>query len=119
GGVPRPRPPARHVPRHRAAEGAGSAGPPARRAGELRRPAARLRPRPERHVAPGGTAETRPGHGRRQPMRFGATRSQIYDAQKTARTRWTATEEDWSDSVRQEHGDGVVEPLDHLVAETL
>jgi hypothetical protein len=52
-------------------------------------------------------------------MRIGATRSQIYDAQKTGRARWTATEEDWDDSVRREHGEQVVDPLDQLVGETL
>lgn len=52
-------------------------------------------------------------------MRFGATRSQIYDAQKTARAKWTATESDWSDQVRREHGDSVVEPLDALTGDTL
>ena len=52
-------------------------------------------------------------------MRFGATRSQIYDAQKTARARWHATEDDWDDDVRREHGEHVWEPLDRLVSEAL
>ena len=52
-------------------------------------------------------------------MRFGATRSQIYDAQKTARAKWAATETDWSDQVRREHGDRVVDPLDALAGDTL
>jgi len=52
-------------------------------------------------------------------MRFGSTRSQIYDAQKTARAKWQATETDWSDSVRQRHEEQVVEPLDRAVSETL
>jgi hypothetical protein len=52
-------------------------------------------------------------------MRFGATRSQIYDAQKTARARWDGTETDWNDPVRREHGETIVEPLDALVGDTL
>lgn len=52
-------------------------------------------------------------------MRFGTTRSQIYDAQKTARAHWAATEDDWSDEVRREHGEKAWEPLDLTVADTL
>jgi hypothetical protein len=52
-------------------------------------------------------------------MRFGATRSQIYDAQKTARARWAATEDAWDDAVRREHGETVWEPLDAEVSDTL
>ncbi len=52
-------------------------------------------------------------------MRFGTTRSQIYDAQKTARAHWAATEADWDDAVRREHGERVVEPLDAAVSEVL
>jgi hypothetical protein len=52
-------------------------------------------------------------------MRFGATRSQIYDAQKTARARWEATGDEWDDAVRREHGETVVEPLDAAVSDTL
>ena len=52
-------------------------------------------------------------------MRFGTTRSQIYDAQKTARAHWLATETDWDDEVRRDHGEAVIEPLDQTVAETL
>jgi hypothetical protein len=52
-------------------------------------------------------------------MRIGATRSQIYDAQKTARAHWTRTEDDWDDAVRREHGEQVVEPLDRAVSDTL
>ena len=36
-------------------------------------------------------------------MRFGTTRSQIYDAQKTASAHWNATEDDWTDQVRRDH----------------
>lgn len=52
-------------------------------------------------------------------MRFGATRSQIYDAQKTARARWDGTEADWDDAVRREHGEKVVWPLDDAVSDAL
>ena len=52
-------------------------------------------------------------------MRFGATRSQIYDAQKTARARWAATEDVWDDQVRREHGETLWEPLDQNVSEAL
>ena len=52
-------------------------------------------------------------------MRFGTTRSQIYDAQKTARAKWVATEESWDDEVRRGHGENVVEPLDAAVSDAL
>ena len=52
-------------------------------------------------------------------MRFGATRSQIYDAQKTARAKWVGTEEAWDDEVRRDHGENVVEPLDAAVSDAL
>ena len=52
-------------------------------------------------------------------MRFGTTRSQIYDAQKTARAHWAATEDEWTDEVRMEHAENVWEPLDHDVGDTL
>lgn len=52
-------------------------------------------------------------------MRFGTTRSQIYDAQKTARAQWLATEEFWNDEVHREHGETCVEPLDAAVSEVL
>ncbi len=52
-------------------------------------------------------------------MKFGATRSQIYDAQKTARAKWIAIEEGWSDEVRRTHGENVVEPLDEAVSDAL
>lgn len=52
-------------------------------------------------------------------MRFGTTRSQLYDAQKTARAHWAATGDEWDDAVRREHGEQVVEPLDQTVSDTL
>lgn len=52
-------------------------------------------------------------------MRFGTTRSQIYDAQKTARAKWDATQDVWDDDVRRAHGETVVEPLDAAVGDAL
>ena len=52
-------------------------------------------------------------------MRFGATRSQIYDAQKTARAKWDATQDAWDDEVRRKHGETVIEPLDVAVSDAL
>lgn len=52
-------------------------------------------------------------------MRFGTTRSQIYDAQKTARAKWQVTGDDWDDAVRREHGENVVEELDKNVSDIL
>jgi hypothetical protein len=52
-------------------------------------------------------------------MRFGTTRSQIYDAQKVARAKWDATADEWDDAVRREHGEKVVEELDNAVSDTL
>ena len=52
-------------------------------------------------------------------MRFGTTRSQIYDAQKTARAHWVATGDDWDDEVRHAHAEKVWEPIDQTVSDTL
>lgn len=52
-------------------------------------------------------------------MKFGATRSQIYDAQKSARARWDAAQDAWDDEVRRDHGEKVVEPLDAAVSDAL
>jgi hypothetical protein len=52
-------------------------------------------------------------------MRFGATRSQIYDSQKTARAKWEATADHWDDHVRQEFHDNTFEPLDKTVTDVL
>jgi hypothetical protein len=52
-------------------------------------------------------------------MRFGTTRSQIYDAQKTARAKWNATCDEWDDAVRREHGEKVVDELDRSVSDSL
>ncbi|HVL15157.1 MAG TPA: hypothetical protein VM529_21475 [Gemmata sp.] len=52
-------------------------------------------------------------------MKFGATRSQIFDAQKAAAGKWYMACQDWDDAVRREHGEQVVEELDKAVSETL
>jgi hypothetical protein len=52
-------------------------------------------------------------------MRFGTTRSQIYDAQKTARAKWEATVAEWDDEIHDRHGEAVVEPLDGAVSDAL
>ncbi len=52
-------------------------------------------------------------------MKFGATRSQIYDAQKTARAKWAETFDTWDDEVHERHGEEVVEPLDRAVNDAL
>ena len=52
-------------------------------------------------------------------MRFGTTRSQVYDAQKTARAKWELVGDHWDDGVRRDHGDTVIEPLDQAVSTTL
>ena len=52
-------------------------------------------------------------------MKFGATRSQIFDAQKTTAAKWYTACQDWDDAVRREHGEQVVEELDRAVSETL
>jgi len=52
-------------------------------------------------------------------MKFGASRSQLYDAQKTARARWDAATQSWDDDARRRHAEAVVEPLDDLVTHVL
>ena len=52
-------------------------------------------------------------------MRFGTTRSQFYDAQKTARAKWDATGDEWDDAVRREHGEKIVDELDKSVSDVL
>ncbi|MGL6096861.1 MAG: hypothetical protein ACRC7O_13825 [Fimbriiglobus sp.] len=52
-------------------------------------------------------------------MRFGASRSQLYDAQKTARGRWDETADAWTDQTRRDFGDRVWEPLDQRVVDVL
>lgn len=52
-------------------------------------------------------------------MRFGTTRSQMYDAHKTARAHWDASGDHWSDQARIDHGETVWEPLDRAVGDAL
>lgn len=52
-------------------------------------------------------------------MKFGATRSQIYDAQKTARAKWDAAQDAWNDDVSRGHGENTIEPLDAAVSDAL
>jgi hypothetical protein len=52
-------------------------------------------------------------------MRFGASRSQLYDAQKTARARWDATEEVWADATRKDFDEQTWVPLDRAVTDVL
>lgn len=52
-------------------------------------------------------------------MKFGATRSQLYDAQKTARARWDSTAELWHDDSRREFEEQVWAPLDRQVSDVL
>lgn len=52
-------------------------------------------------------------------MKFGASRSQMYDAQKTARAKWDVAVETWDDDARRNHEEKVVVPLDELVTHVL
>jgi hypothetical protein len=52
-------------------------------------------------------------------VRFGTTRSQFYDAQKSARAKWDATSDLWDDAVRREHGEKIVDDLDKSVSDVL
>lgn len=52
-------------------------------------------------------------------MRFGASRSRLYDAQKSARARWDALEEIWNDDARREFDETAWQPLDRGVTDLL
>jgi hypothetical protein len=52
-------------------------------------------------------------------MKFGTTRSQVYDAQKSARAKWDLTGDEWDDAVRREHGERIVDELDKSVSDIL
>ena len=52
-------------------------------------------------------------------MRFGASRSQLYDAQKTARAKWDAVLDVWTDSKKVEFEEATWIPLDQHVSEYL
>ena len=52
-------------------------------------------------------------------MKFGASRSQLYDAQKTARARWDLVTETWSDASRVEFEENTWQPLDQMATDAL
>jgi hypothetical protein len=52
-------------------------------------------------------------------MRFGASRSQLYDAQKSTRAKWELAQEDWDDQARRDFTKTIWEPLDAQVSEVL
>ena len=52
-------------------------------------------------------------------MTFGASRSQLYDAQKTARARWELVTEVWSDDSRREFEEQTWQPLDQMTSDAL
>ncbi len=52
-------------------------------------------------------------------MRFGSSRSQLYDAQKTARARWDGTEEFWADAARKDFDESTWQPMDRTVSDLL
>ena len=54
-----------------------------------------------------------------QAMRFGASRSQLYDAQKSARARWDGTLDVWDDAARREFDETTWQPLDQTVSDVL
>jgi len=52
-------------------------------------------------------------------MRFGASRNQLYDAQKTARAKWDFVLDVWTDSKKTEFEEKTWTPLDEQVSEYL
>jgi len=52
-------------------------------------------------------------------MRFGSSRSQLYDAQKVAQAQWDEVTQWWQDSTRHEHEDKVWQPFDEGATKTL
>jgi hypothetical protein len=52
-------------------------------------------------------------------MKFGANRSQIYDAQKTARAKWDFVQDVWTDSTKTGFEEVTWAPLDARVSEYL
>ena len=49
-------------------------------------------------------------------MKFGANRSQLYDAQKTAHAQWSIVCDLWTDIARQEFDEQTWQPLDRQVS---
>ena len=52
-------------------------------------------------------------------MKFGASRSQLYDAQKTARARWEIASEAWGDDAKSNHEEKVWLPWDDGTSKVL
>ncbi len=52
-------------------------------------------------------------------MKFGASRSQLYDAQKTARAHWEVASESWSDDAKLKHEESVWLPWDEGASKVL
>jgi len=52
-------------------------------------------------------------------MKFGASRSQLYDAQKTARAHWQAVSETWTDAAKRDHEEKVWLPWDENASKVL
>jgi hypothetical protein len=52
-------------------------------------------------------------------MKLGASRSQLYDAQKVARAKWAAQEADWADAARKDFDEATWQPMDRAVSDLL
>lgn len=52
-------------------------------------------------------------------MKFGSSRSLVYDAQKSARARYDVACETWGDAPRHHFDETVWQPLDALASEAL
>ena len=52
-------------------------------------------------------------------MKFGSCRSQLYDAQKTARAKWESLGDVWDDTARRDFEEKLWAPLDQRVADML
>lgn len=52
-------------------------------------------------------------------MKFGASRSQLYDGQKTARAHWQVASETWGDDARLSHEEKVWLPWDEQASKVL
>ncbi len=52
-------------------------------------------------------------------MKFGASRSQLYDGHKTLRAKWDSVGEVWSDQTKVEFEEKVYDPLERQSTEVL
>jgi uncharacterized protein YukE len=52
-------------------------------------------------------------------MRVGASRIQLYDAQKVARAHWDVLQSTWDDAARRDFDESTWQPLDKHVSELL